>query len=257
MRVAFRPRLEGWERFPSDRPFLVVANHSGGGAADIMCLTALWFGRFGGERPITGMANPSGFFLPGVSRFLRGVGAIPSTRAAAEEALAQGLPVIVFPGGDHEAYRPVWQARRVNLAGRKGFLRLARQARVPILPLGIYGSHYTLPILFRSRVLALLPRVVAGVKRYPLSLTGLVGAVLIACWLGPSLGIVWTALLAYLWIVTPIASNLPVIPWSVRIRVGELLEPEDLFQKPDDEGLAEAYVRVETAIQGLVDAAVS
>ena len=66
VRVAFRPRLEGWERFPSDRPFLVVANHSGGGAADIMCLTALWFGRFGGERPITGMANPGGFFVPGV-----------------------------------------------------------------------------------------------------------------------------------------------------------------------------------------------
>jgi hypothetical protein len=62
-------------------------------------------------------------------------------------------------------------------------------------------------------------------------------------------------LLAYLWIVTPIASNLPVIPWPVRIRVGELLEPEELFQKPDDEGLTEAYVRVETAIQGLVDRA--
>jgi 1-acyl-sn-glycerol-3-phosphate acyltransferase len=55
--------------------------------------------------------------------------------------------VLIFPGGDHEAFRPVWQAYRVDMANRKGFLRIARRAWVPIVPLGIRGSQFALPIL--------------------------------------------------------------------------------------------------------------
>jgi 1-acyl-sn-glycerol-3-phosphate acyltransferase len=38
VRLAFRPRLEGIETLPRDRPFMLVANHSGLGLAEIMAL---------------------------------------------------------------------------------------------------------------------------------------------------------------------------------------------------------------------------
>jgi 1-acyl-sn-glycerol-3-phosphate acyltransferase len=77
--------------------------------------------------------------------------------------------------------RPLWQYDRVDFGGRVGFLRIAREAGVPVVPLGIRGGHLTAPILFRSRALATLlvaPRLI-GQKRRGVSLLGLLVAVAI------------------------------------------------------------------------------
>src|SRR5688500_13886930 len=112
------------------------------------------------------------------------VGAIPSTYPAAEAALKAGTPVLVFPGGDHEAMRPVWQANRVDFAGRQGFLKIARAANVPIVPLGIRGSHFTAPVVYRGGKLLprllVLPYLLGFRKRYPLALSAVIVAAVMA-----------------------------------------------------------------------------
>ena len=50
------------------------------------------------------------------------LGAIPSTYDAALGALSQGVPVLVFPGGDIDATRPVWRARRVDFGGSTAYI---------------------------------------------------------------------------------------------------------------------------------------
>lgn len=250
----WRPRMEGWEHLPADRPFLLVSNHSGGGGLEVCALLMLWCRRFGGERRITGMAHPVFFSVPGVASLLRQVGAVPSTYDAPLAALAQGVPVLVFPGGDVDAFRPIWRARRVDWNGRQGFLRIARRAWVPIVPLGITGSHYTLPILWRSRLLPWLLVIPAliGLKRFPLTLPALLVASLLLALVGPTHGWPLAGGLAWLSLSSPLAM-LPVVPWPIRARLGPPLEPEALFGTKDEAApLEPAYDRVVREVEALL-----
>ena len=154
VRLFFRARFEGWERIVEPAPCLIVVNHSGGGGGDVAVLATQWAETFAREHTLAAMAHPLTFMVPGVARLVRSFGAIPSAYEVALETLRGGTSVLVFPGGDHEAFRPLWEARRVDFNGRQGFLRLAREAEVPILPVGLRGTHYTVPILWRSRALA-------------------------------------------------------------------------------------------------------
>ena len=62
--------------------------------------------------------------------------------------------MLVYPGGDREACRPFAQRNRVDLAGRTGFIRLAMEERVPIIPVICAGAHEQLIVLSRGARLA-------------------------------------------------------------------------------------------------------
>lgn len=247
-RLLYGPRLEGVEHLPAAGPYLLVANHSACIAlAELGSLMALWLGAFGTSRPLAGFAHPLGLRLFPASAVLAGVGAIPSTFEAGRAALAAGVPVLIFPGGDHEAMRPLWQAARVDFGGRAGFIRLARAAGVPVVPLGIRGSHVTAPVLWRSRHLLpwglVLPRAV-GLKRWPLTLLGALGAAALCLALpGP----LWGPAAAWLWLASPL-TLLPLLPSRLRFRIGPALSPATVAEGTD----AEAARRVEAAVQALV-----
>jgi len=247
LRLLFRPTLSGMEKVPEDRGCLVVANHSGGGGIEIFLMAILWHTHFDFERPFTGMAHPLAFYIPGPKQAVEAFGAVPSSYEAGLDALERGLPVLIFPGGDRDAFRPVWEAKRVKFNGRKGFLKLARSAHVPILPLGIRGSHYTVPVLWSSgwlSTLLVLPRLL-GLKLFPLTLLGALGAALLLLLAGPHLGYGWAALLAYLWVISPLSLWLPIVPWRVEAAIGDPIPPEELFGPRGTEGpLEEAYQRV-------------
>jgi 1-acyl-sn-glycerol-3-phosphate acyltransferase len=257
VKVLHRPRLEGTEHLPSG-PFLLVANHSAGIAlAEILSFAVTYLEEVGEDRPLAAYVLPADFHVWPVSALVRESGAIPATYDAAERGLADGVPILMFPGGDFESLRPVWQANRVDFGGRVGFLRIARASGLPIVPMGIRGSHFTAPILLRSRLLAnalVLPRLV-GVKRWGLSVLGLFGAAAIAS-LTP---LPWPAkiVLIWLWLGTPLVF-LPWIPWTIRMRIGAPLEASSLSgpgdTTPSEDGLRAALHRVERAVQTLVDA---
>jgi len=257
VRLLHRPTLEGAEHLPTDGAFLLVANHSAGlGLSEIGAFMCLYLEQVGPDRPLAGFAHPLGIrFFPS-SVVLRAAGAIPSTYASAARTLAAGVPVLVFPGGDHEALRPIWQAHQVDFGGRVGFLRIAREAGVPIVPMGIRGSHATAPILWRSRALAtffVLPRL-AGVKRWALTVLGVAGAAAIVTY-GPASWLARIAL-AWAWMATPLVF-LPWVPATIRMRIGPPLAARDLFPGPaTDAELTRALVRVEAAVQRLVDGGV-
>jgi 1-acyl-sn-glycerol-3-phosphate acyltransferase len=253
----FGPRLEGFEHLPKDRACLLVANHSGSGGGDVVCFIHAVLGRPGEPPRLTGMAHPVAFYVPLAALYLRSFGAIPSTYPAAESALASGCSVLVFPGGDHEAFRPIWQARRVDWNGRQGFLRLARRAWVPIVPVGIHGTHYTVPILWRSRLLpwlGIVPRAL-GIKRLPITIPWLAGVVAIFALLLPRHGS-WVALATLLaWTAFPLPYFVPIVPWRVRIAFGAPIEPETLFGARESSGPLDAsYEVVRERVEALVNA---
>lgn len=250
VRVLFRPRLQGVENLPKDGPYLLVANHSAGaGIAEIMCIIALYLRQVGPHRPLAGFALPQGFHVFPLSRLLKSIGAIPSSYDAARQTLARKVPILIFPGGDHETLRPVWQANRVDFGGRTGFLKIARESAVPIVPMGISGSHYTCPVFLRAQWLAwalVVPRLL-GLKRWGISLTGLLGAVAISTCV--PLAIEWRALFTWLWLGSPLVF-LPIVPWRITMTIGAPIEPDQLFDGKDD--LAGALKQVELGVGRLI-----
>jgi 1-acyl-sn-glycerol-3-phosphate acyltransferase len=91
--------------------------------------------------------------MPGLS-FLRKYGTVAASQANARKALQAGAAVLVYPGGDYEVHRPIWESGRVDFGGRKGFLRLALDEGVPIVPVVSIGGQETSLFLSRGERLA-------------------------------------------------------------------------------------------------------
>lgn len=254
VRTMYRPTIRGLEHLPQRGAYLLVANHSAGlGLAELSCFAALYLREVGPERPLAGFAHPRAFGVWPTSVIHPALGMVPSTYAAAEATLAQGVPLLILPGGDHETMRPISQANQVDLGGRLGFLRIARRAGVPVVPLGIRGSHFTAPILLRSRLLAsllVLPRWVFGVKRWGISLLAVIGALGVAMlpWSWPV-----RLVLIFLWLGSPL-TFLPIIPWRLRFAVGPAIDLTwSEAPEAEDSEVAQALPKVQSELQRLVD----
>jgi 1-acyl-sn-glycerol-3-phosphate acyltransferase len=145
----FQVSSEGWEHVPAQGPVLFIGSHNGGLAApDMHMAIHEWYQRQGLERPIRGLAHPKLWRVyPLLAHLAAGVGAIPAHPRLARAALARGSSLLIYPGGAEEACRPHRQRDRVDLQGRTGFLRLALEFDLPLLPVVSWGSHDTLLIL--------------------------------------------------------------------------------------------------------------
>jgi 1-acyl-sn-glycerol-3-phosphate acyltransferase len=142
VRVTHRASLGGTEHLPEKGPFLLIGNHPMSlGVAEFTSFMALYAKRFGATRPLAGFAHAASFGWWPLSWVFRHIGAIPSTYRAAEETLVRGVPVVLFPGGDYEGFRPFWKASTVDFGGRLGFLRIAHRAWVPIVPMAFRGRR--------------------------------------------------------------------------------------------------------------------
>ena len=97
--------------------------------------------------------------FPGLS-YLRKYGTVAASHENARKALEAGAAVLVYPGGDYDVHRPSWQRNRIDFGGRKGFIRLALDQDVPIVPVVAVGGQET--ALFLSRGESLATRARAG-----------------------------------------------------------------------------------------------
>jgi len=167
----------GRKHLPAHDSYVVVANHSGLGTVEALLLPEVWAREVGMDRRIAGMAHPAMLRSLGVGAFLRRGGCVEATRAGAAWARANGAALLLFPGGDHESMRPFWRARSVDFAGRTGWVRLAREHGLTIVPMAITGTHLTAPTLGYSKALAYLSGArLLGVRRVPLSIAGILAS---------------------------------------------------------------------------------
>jgi 1-acyl-sn-glycerol-3-phosphate acyltransferase len=146
----FRAEVRDLGNVPADRPVLLVGNHSGGNViVDTFIFSLAFSTYFGVERPFHQLAHNLAIAWPFAGEMLRKSGTMSASHEHAEQALAAGAPVLVYPGGDWETHRPSWEGSRIDFAGRKGFIRLALDAGVPIVPVVSIGGQET--ALFLSR----------------------------------------------------------------------------------------------------------
>ena len=150
----FRGEVRGLGNVPEDGPVLLVGNHSGGNLTpDTHVFTLAFSTYFGVERRFHQLAHNLVLSFPGLS-FLRKYGTVAASQENARRALEAGAAVLVYPGGDYEVHRPSWERHRVDFGGRKGFIRLAIEQDVPIVPVVAVGGQETALFLTRGEHLA-------------------------------------------------------------------------------------------------------
>jgi 1-acyl-sn-glycerol-3-phosphate acyltransferase len=150
----FRAEVRGLQHIPEEGPVLLVGNHSGGNATpDTHVFTLAFTTYFGVERRFHQLAHNLVLSLPGLG-VLRKYGTVAANSTNAEEALNAGAALLVYPGGDYEVHRPSWESARIDFAGRRGFVRLAKSHEVPLVPVVSVGGQETALFVSRGEWLA-------------------------------------------------------------------------------------------------------
>jgi 1-acyl-sn-glycerol-3-phosphate acyltransferase len=229
----FRLELDGWDNLPAE-PALLIGVHSGGPLTmDAWTIGFAWYRRFGTVRTLHATAHDVLMKTPGLGRYFRRMGVISPSRDNIQAAFAKGDDVILWPGGEKDAFRS-WRKRdTVELGGRTGFIKLAIRTGRPIVPVATVGGHDTLFVLSEGRGLAKL----LNLKKW---LRSEVAPVTLSWPLGLAVH------------VTPLQH----IPLPAKIR-SEFLEPIQLSKDPamaDDEAYVQRmYHEVEARIQAGMD----
>jgi 1-acyl-sn-glycerol-3-phosphate acyltransferase len=138
LRYGLRWTIEGQENIPTHGPTILASNH----VSYLDPLTLAWVADRRARR-LRFLAKAELFRKPGLGPLLRAAHQIPVSRgtsdsagalSAAIEALRRGECIAVFPEGtismDLEPMR-----------GKSGTARLAQAAGVPVVPIGLWGTH--------------------------------------------------------------------------------------------------------------------
>ena len=162
LRKYFRAEVCGMEHMPEGAA-LIVGNHNAGITFfEPFFLGEEWLYRTGEKEYIYSMAHDVMVALPAVGNILVRLGAVQASQKNADRVFAMNKKVMVFPGGNYEAFRPYSQRFCVDFGGKTGFARLAIRNQVPVVPTLCLGGHETFFVLHRGEALAKL----IGVKKY-------------------------------------------------------------------------------------------
>ncbi len=153
-RLWFRLEVQGLETIPAG-PALLVGNHNSGVTfVEAIGVGARWLRERGVEDPWQGLTHDAVIDAPLLGSLLARVGAVRAGHDAAATAFARGRKVIVFPGGNAEAFRPWRDRNRIHFEGRTGWLKLALRHQVPVVPMVNHGGHSGFVVLRDGRRLA-------------------------------------------------------------------------------------------------------
>ena len=154
--IWYRGEVRGLGNIPDSGPVLLVGNHSGGNMTpDTIVFTLAFNTYFGVERAFFQLAHNLVLSMPALAS-LRKFGTVAASQANASKALSAGAALLVYPGGDYEVHRPSWQRNKVDFDRLKGFIRLALEQKVPIVPVVSIGGQETALFLSRGERLAQL-----------------------------------------------------------------------------------------------------
>jgi 1-acyl-sn-glycerol-3-phosphate acyltransferase len=153
-KLLFRAEVRGLEFLPQAGGALLVCNHSGGAMTpDVLVLAPAFYETLGHDRPLYTLGH-YGLFKTPLAGALRKIGVVHASRENAVEALHSGGVVLVFPGGDYDSYRSTFAQNKIDFNGRKGYVRTAIEAGVPIVPAVSIGGQETQLFLVRGDRLA-------------------------------------------------------------------------------------------------------
>jgi 1-acyl-sn-glycerol-3-phosphate acyltransferase len=141
----FKVEFRGVEKLPRTGGALLVGNHGRTGL-DAFIFTGVALDKVG--RPVRGLADRMLFRVPVFRDFIAAAGGVPGTRENAVRLLRDGQLVVVYPGGNREVMKSAHKSYKLLWGDRVGFVRVALEAGVPIIPfagLGVEELYHDLP----------------------------------------------------------------------------------------------------------------
>ena len=114
-----------------------------------------------------------------LGRVLQKLGAVRASQDNARRILESGASLLVYPGGDLEAYRHGRRRNEIVLGERSGFVRLAQRTAAPIVPVVAFGAHRSAYIFHEGEFIARMLRMKnwARLERFPIALAGAIRAI--------------------------------------------------------------------------------
>lgn len=143
----FRVRTLGLENVPLEGPALLVANHSGGLPYDGAMLLWGMHKLHPGHRRVRPLVANFAFRVPWMVNVMARIGGVRAAAANALPLLAKGELVAVFPEGLKGIGKPFRDRYQLVRFGRGGFVRLAIDAGVPMIPVAIVGAEEIHPVI--------------------------------------------------------------------------------------------------------------
>lgn len=210
-----------------ERPVLFVSNHGFGSIFDLNVITAIAaLDDLQLDRDVTILVHQLAWTV-GLGPLLERLGARKASADAASEAFGAGRHVLVFPGGDLDAFKAHRDKDRIVFEGRTGFARVAQRHDVPVVPIVTAGTGDTLYVISDGQWLARALRLnrLLRLKALPLTVS--------IPW-GVNVGLV---------------GFLPYLPLPVQLRT-EILPA---VTSPEGEPSTVFAARVEEAMQAVLD----
>lgn len=150
----FRTEADGFEHIP-DGGALLVANHAGAFPPDAPQIQ--WTVRRHLDRDVYMMGENLLSRTPVLNWLFRRAGGIEANPETARRLLGEeGCLALVFPEGTKGTGKHVSQRYRLQRFGRGGFVRVAMDAGVPIVPVAVLGAEEAMPVLGNLDVVARL-----------------------------------------------------------------------------------------------------
>jgi len=225
----FKTTIHKVEKFPHKKPSLVIGNHSAG----LMPMDALFAineirDHYDDNVAIHPLVHDFAYLAPSLANTAKKLGILRANEENAMAALKAGRSVLIYPGGDEDAFRTFKQRSKIVLANRKGFIKLAMKSGVPIVPLVSVGLHESFYVVSKNRKLGKK----LGIKR-----------------------LLRTEILPFAfclpWGFAPAFMPFLPLPTSIEMQFGEPIYFEGSSDNPDS--VDAAYKKVESTMQNIMD----
>ncbi len=192
----FKVSVVGAEHVPPSGPAMLVGNHAGGYAVDALTVYCACFFELEPPRLAHTMADKFLGRLPFAAEWAAKLGHLTGLPQHGLRLLRDGRLLVVFPEGVRGTAK-LYSERHSLVQFGSGFMRLALEARVPIVPFAFLGAGEAVPTFANLRGLGQL----LGLPYLP---------------------------------VTPYLLNIP-LPVALQIRFGVPVQPRGEADAPDAE----------------------
>jgi 1-acyl-sn-glycerol-3-phosphate acyltransferase len=150
----FRVRLLGLENVPATGAAMLVGNHSGGIPYDGALLLHGIHRDHPSHRRVRPLVANFAFRQGWIANVISRIGGVRASRETALPLLAAGELIAVFPEGLRGVGKLYRERYRMARFGRGGFVRLASEAQVPLLPVAVVGAEEIHPVIGKITSLA-------------------------------------------------------------------------------------------------------
>lgn len=139
-----RVQVEGLKHLPEEGAVL-ACNHTGWLGLDYANLAVVVHDKTG--RFVRGVVHPAWFKNETIGRFASRLGLAEATKENIVQMARSGKLVVVFPEAEHGAFKDARKAKYKLMEFRRGFVRAAMRAQVPLVPVAIVGGEEANPSL--------------------------------------------------------------------------------------------------------------